>query len=205
MTDRTVLKCLYDQNLMGRKSSVHGNNEYRLNRAKEQLEFHKELLKKPNTEKSYKDLIIEHANDFLKKLGMPQVQNPIYKLNEKPIDRDFYKDIKEKYNLVSVNDIVWMKFTQEGVLGVVGVSNDINFDIPNSTDYDSLDSKGYWRFNTSGIIVHSVGQQWDEEFVLVFPLKSIPEGYVRGDIECGIGNYLIENDIPILDYYSHKF
>lgn len=33
MTDRTVLKCLYDQNLMGRKSSIHGNNEYRLNRA----------------------------------------------------------------------------------------------------------------------------------------------------------------------------
>ena len=135
---------------------------------------------------------------------MSKVQNPIYKLNEKPIDRGFYNDIKEKYNLVSVKDIVWMKFTQEGLLGVVGVSNDINFDIPNSTDYDSLDSKGYWRFNTSGIIVHSVGQQWDEEFVLVFPLKSIPEGYVRGDIECGIGNYLIENDIPILDYYSHK-
>ena len=25
------------------------------------------------------------------------------------------------------------------------------------------------------------------------------------DIESGIGNYLIDNDVPILDYYSHNY
>lgn len=32
-----------------------------------------------------------------------------------------------------------------------------------------------------------------------------PEGLQRGDIERGVGNYLISKNVPILDFYSHNY
>ena len=43
-----------------------------------------------------------------------------------------------------------------------------------------------------GIIIHKLGKEWDESFVLIFPLKGIPNGYTRSDVEAAIGNMLIE-------------
>ena len=49
--------------------------------------------------------------------------------------------------------------------------------------------------------------EWDEGTVLVFPLINLKKlkDLDRSDIESGIGNYLIDNDVPILDYYSHNY
>jgi len=92
-----------------------------------------------------------------------------------------------------------MKFTEDGFLGVVATSNDINFDIP-------LSQKEYNKnHNTSGIIIHYLNKKWNESFVLVFPLKKIPEKLKRGDVERGIGNYLIKKGVPILDFFSHRY
>ncbi|AYG01643.1 hypothetical protein [Lactococcus allomyrinae] len=82
-----------------------------------------------------------------------------------------------------------MKFTKGGFLGVIAVSDDINFNLG----------------TTSGIIISKLNKKWDDSFVLIFPLKNIPSELKRGDIECGIGNYLVAKGVPILDYYSHKF
>ncbi|MBU0278827.1 hypothetical protein [Gemella sp. zg-1178] len=145
--------------------------------------------------------------NFLSGLGVidkifAQTYNSIFNLNN--LD---YKDIKKKYNLNDERDIVWMKFTKEGCLGVVACSNDINFDIPkNAKQYDEKDiyDKRKWKYNTSGIIIHQLKQEWNENFVLLFPLEKIPKDYNRLHIEWAVGNYLIENKIPILDLYSHQ-
>ncbi|WP_369813894.1 hypothetical protein, partial [Halolactibacillus sp. JCM 19043] len=62
-----------------------------------------------------------------------------------------------------------------------------------------------WKYNTSGIIVHHLGKCWDESFVLLFPLKNIPGNLSRSDVERGIGNYLIDKGVPILDFYFHNY
>lgn len=126
-----------------------------------------------------------------------------------------YKKIKNDYSLKNEKDIVWMKFTTSGYPGVVAVSNDINFDVPNNTsEYDlkvevwdpyEKCKKSEWKHNSSGIIIHKLREQWDDSFVLVFPLKNIPYGYSRHDIEKAIGNYLIKKNVPILDFYSHIY
>ena len=61
------------------------------------------------------------------------------------------------------------------------------------------------KYNSSGILVHKLKKEWDESFVLVFPLRKLKEscGYSRHNIEMALGNYLIEQNVPIIDFYSH--
>jgi hypothetical protein len=182
------------------RCSVHYKNTYRLEEAKRQASLSPVSI----------DEIIHHVNDFLDILGMEQVDSP----RRKPSEID-YAEIKQRYHLADQRDIVWMKFTTDGYLGVVAASNDVNFDLPpSSKDYDKRItvydpySKKYrpaWLYNTSGILVHQLGKEWDTSFVLLFPLANLPGGLERGDVERAIGNYLIDNHVPILDFYSHNY
>lgn len=100
-----------------------------------------------------------------------------------------YDTIKDKFLLANPYDIVWMKFTNKGHLGVVAKSFDINFK-------DDL---------SSGVLVNQVGEKWDDSFIFIFPLTTeILKKYTSGDIELAIGNYLISKGVPIIDYYSHN-
>lgn len=171
----------------GAKSSVRNGNCTRFFRAEEQVKL--KTIEIPQ--------IIDYTNEFLGLLGMDSVITP--KLKREILSNILYKEIKKSNNLEDERDIVWMKFTEDGFLGVVATSNDINFDMPLSEkEYDK-------KHNTSGIIIHYLEKKWDESFVLVFPLKKIPENLKRGDVERGIGNYLIEKGIPILDFFSHRY
>ena len=169
------------------RSSVQYST-YRLDMAREQLKIPKVDV---NT-------ICSYVNDFLKAIGMKKVESPKIQIkDDKKID---YKKIKSDNALADKRDIVWMKFTDDGYLGVVAVSNDINFDIPqDATEYDRK------KHNSSGILVHQLGKKWNTSFVLVFPLSNICGGYKRGDIERAIGNYLIDKKVPIIDFYSHNY
>lgn len=83
--------------------------------------------------------------------------------------------------------------------------------LANCSEYDEkvevnnpyLNIKG-WKYNSSGILVHQLNKEWDDSFVLVFPLVDIPSCY-KGDIERAIGNYLIDNEVPIIDFFSHNY
>lgn len=181
--------------------SVHGRSYLRYNKAIEQAEMDPASV----------ESVIEIIKIFLKDIGITTAENPVV---SEPLKID-YEEMKETYGLDNKSDLVWLAFTSDGYVGVVAVSDDINFDIPNDKDdYDKKQkvynayTKKYedkWLFNTSGIIVHKLGKVWDESFVLVFPLKNIPARYKRGDIEHAIGNLLIENKVPILDLYSHLY
>lgn len=176
----------------GRAASVRFRQTYRLKKAEE------ESKKNPVSVNEISDLIIS----FLNGIEIETTNQPIY---ENPLPFD-YQGMKEEFKLDDERNIVWIKFTTDGYIGVVAISNDINFNYPTSeSDYDEKDKNGKWTFNTSGILIRKLNKFWDESFVLVFPLVNIPYGYKRGDIEEAVGNFLINNNIPILDYYSHIY
>lgn len=187
--------------LSWRNASVHYNSKTRFNKARE------EALKTPVPVEE----IIDLTNEFLGIIGIKQVANPkrmafeFFSNQENILD---YEEIKNTYQLNNRKHLIWMKFTKDGYLGVVAVSDDVNFTIPScKEDYNKKtikNGKTGWKFNTSGIIIHSLGKTWDESFVLVFPLPGIGDGQ-RNDIECGVGQYLISKNVPILDYYSHRY
>jgi hypothetical protein len=100
-----------------------------------------------------------------------------------------YDIIKNHFMLKYPKNIIWLKFTTQGHLGVVAKSFDINF------DYN----------NTSGKLVELVGEEWDSSFVFIFPMT--PEILFKrtlSDMELGIGQYLISKNVPIIDFYSHN-
>jgi hypothetical protein len=190
--------------LRGKEPSVHYGCTKRFDKAEDQFKIlPKELDKK-----------IELVNEALVLLGIDEVTNPKYTnftvMSDKRIKID-YRHIAQQYGLNSEKHLIWMKDTKSGHTGVVAASNDCNFDIPsNEGDYNcTTDGKcknrnNKWKYNTSGIIIHKLGQVWNEDFILLFPLKGICDESL-GDIECGIGEYLISKGTPILDYYSHTF
>lgn len=181
--------------------SVHGRSYVRYNKAKKEID---EKIIVPI------EIIIDHVNELLKAIGITQVQFPIMSPSEVN-----YTSLKEEFNLDDERDIVWIKFTKDDFVGVVATSNDINFDIPpDASVYDNkiLKYNEYkkkdeliWQYNSSGILVHKLKKKWNESLVLVFPLKELRKNckYSRHEIEMAIGNYLIEQQVPIIDYYSH--
>ncbi|MGO3651662.1 hypothetical protein [Vagococcus sp.] len=140
--------------------------------------------------------LIDQVNDFLKQLNVEtysiqeiiKVNGVHFDLSDKKNMKNFYDSLKNKYDLNDERHLVWLKFTKSGCLGVVAAGADINF---NSE-------------NTSGKIINYVHEEWDEELVLVFPLSKIGFGF-RRDIECGVGNYLLDLKVPILDKFSHMY
>lgn len=190
-----------ENRLVGKHASVHNSNSPRLKEADKQAKKLKVAVKQ----------IIEYTDEFLKKVGIrkenenidPRISDfeiivPARKCRNKRIVNLDYDKIKEDYGLNSKKHIVWMKFTVDGFLGVVARSDDVNFEIPLD---ESEDNENY---NTSGIIIQYLRKKWDESFVLVFPIPNVGDREM-GDIECGIGQYLIEKEVPILDFYSHTF
>lgn len=99
-----------------------------------------------------------------------------------------YEHIKRLYKLERQSDIVWMRFTTDGYLGVVASSNDINFDYGTN----------------SGKIIKSVNKEWDEKRVIIVPLPGITGRRERLQIETMIGNYLRDKKVPIIDLFSHN-
>lgn len=197
------------------RGGVHCNDTRR-------LEFAQRIFKEKPADKEY---IIKLTVEFLNAYFVRYNINYSEYLKENKIEtlvmiesekqeiflQNYNTTIKERYSVKNNEDIVWMKFTESGHLGVVAVSNDVNFDIPETKDqYDEME-KGHWKYTTSGIIVHSLEQRWDNTFFLVFPLPFLKERLLTLDkkerhcIETGIGNYLLEKGIPILDYYSHRY
>lgn len=171
--------------------SVHFGSRFRFDKAQ------KEAQKTPIGKEQVKD----YVNAVLYKIGVPTVPNPEMDPNE--ID---YAKLKYDYQIEDERDIIWLKFTTDGYVGVVAQSNDINFDFPPNADaYNDKDKSRRWAYNTSGIIIHQLGKMWDTSFVLVFPLKLNNINYSRHEIETAIGNYLIDMGVPILDYYSHNY
>lgn len=130
--------------------------------------------------------IIKYTKEFLNSIEMKDINVLEIDLEKTPIKWGFYTNIMKDNKLKDKRDIVWMKFTTDRYVGVVATGADVNFNMD----------------NTSGKIIKALGKQWNDKYVLIFPLTNIK--YNRQLIESGIGNYLISKEVPILDYYSHN-
>lgn len=134
--------------------------------------------------------IIEHCNNYLMSIGAsPEAK--VVDLKKNPIKRGFYSDILKNSKLADKRDIVWMKFTDDGYIGVVASSNDINF---------SMDT-------SSGRIIGFLSKKWDISKVIILPIHYEDGNHPRLSrqrVESGVGNYLISSGVPILDYFSHN-
>lgn len=122
-------------------------------------------------------------------------ESPIYNKNKR-----CYTSWDSKYDEISkvfnnnIRDLIWIKFTNKGHIGVVARGFDINF--------DSFNDNG--KPISSDVLVKEVNESWDDSFVMLFPITSqMLEKYSIEEIELGIGNYLIDRGVPIIDYYSH--
>ena len=114
----------------------------------------------------------------------PQSSKPPYISSDRK-----YTVIQKHYNLAFQKDLVWLKFTQDGYVGVVCDSSDINHSYQ----------------NTAGRIIQMVNKSWDTSNVFIFPITSAMTKYKsRKQIETGVGQYLIDKGVPVIDYYSHN-
>lgn len=114
----------------------------------------------------------------------PQSSKPPYISSDRK-----YSVIRNHFNLASQKDLVWLKFTNDGYVGAVCDSSDINHSYK----------------NTAGRIIQMVNKSWDTSNVFIFPITSAMTKYKsRKQIETGVGQYLIDKGVPIIDYYSHN-
>lgn len=108
--------------------SVHENSPDRFNIAKEERNKPIVPLEK----------IVEYVNVLLESIGIKRVDYNRAKMKPDEID---YRGLKNEYHLEDERDIIWMKFTKSGYLGVVAVSNDIGFDMPtDKSEYKSTET-----------------------------------------------------------------
>ena len=177
--------------------SISTEDDLRVKMARIQLQkFEEQKREKKNKDKTE---IAKLVNAFLKQLGITideKFDNEITVKSEeeKTKGRISYFEIKKSSGIKHKEDIVWIKFNKGECISVVGVGCDIYFTQRTKEE------------TSAGKINTFLKQEWDEKFVLVFPLIGIEKlKFNRSDIESGIGNYLIANDVPILDYYSHNY
>ena len=120
-------------------------------------------------------------DDFVWK---PQSKKPPYMSGDRK-----YAVIQKHYNLAFQKDLVWLKFTKDGYVGVVCDSSDINHSYK----------------NTSGRLIRMVNKAWDTSNVFIFPITTAMTKYkTRKQIETGVGQYFIDKGVPIIDFYSHN-
>ena len=144
----------------------------------------------PSHKKEHKEKIVNYVNEFLSTImGMEPIAHPYYEPRKTKARRIDYA----KINPENKENIVWIKFTEDGFISGIGTGCDIYF-----TDETK-------KRTTAGRINKKLNLNWDETVVLIFPLINIPDGLNRSDVESGIGNYLISKGVPILDFYSHNY
>lgn len=174
--------------------SAENENSVRVIMARKQLKKYTDLIAAGWNKETILQTTICLVKEILFKIGMkvPDDFNCVTAVEDGKVD---YKMIVSSVHLEDwdENDIVWIKLNTNGCISVVGTSEDISF------------SNRKKEKTKSGQINTHLHQEWDKSKVLIFPLINIPEELNRSDIESIVGNYLTDHDIPILDFFSHRY
>lgn len=162
-----------------------------------------EMVKKPINDPSKVEIFLRRG---MEALGLdPQ---GITIVDPKAVD---FKELQAKYQLQKEDDVLFIKFSKDGHVVVLGEGITLNFTMPKSiADYNQKIWHGEeweWRYNSAGILLHSVGGEYDTSRIILIPLIGLDKsGYTRTEIKRAVGNYLIEEcKIPIIDAYSHNY
>ena len=147
--------------------------------------------------KEYICEILEKALDEIARKTENNVKGKV--LLKKPEEID-YEQIKEEYNTNDASHIIFIQFTKKGHVAVVGAGKDMSF--------SKKVSRGTWA-----IISAIEDVEWDNESVIVIPISNIKNCRIkqgdniltyRNGVEHYLGDYLLKNEIPILNRYQHK-
>ena len=113
-----------------------------------------------------------------------------------------FEDIMTYYNTNGEGHIIWIEFVKSGHVAVVGAGKDIGF--PQNRN------KGTWS-----ILSKLSNVEWDKTKVIIIPIRGLDKRSFglknvdnllkcRNGVEHCIGEYLIKNNVPILNYYQHR-
>lgn len=117
------------------------------------------------------------------------------------------EEIKEIHNKNKLGHIVWIEFVADSFhVAVVGAGKDIGF--PHNQ------SVGTWKI-LSQIKNGEKSVEWDMSEVIVAVIEGLDTGgfgiknvnnilKCRNGVEHCIGEYLIEKNVPVINFYSHK-
>lgn len=144
-----------------------------------------------------KEDVLNIIDECLRKKGIDG-EAILVNIKQQPIN---YEEIKNKYNTKAKEHIIFIQFVKTGHIAVVGAGMDIGF-LRN-------ENYGTWR-----VIRELPRIEWDDEEVIIVPVKGLDTKSVgiknvdnilhcRNGVEQCIGEYLIEKNIPILNYYQH--
>ena len=97
--------------------------------------------------------------------------------------------VKIGNSITNKGNFIWLKFTTDNFVGVVAAGYDFNFS----------------ETNRSGGYIKSVNKTWNTELLMVFPISELPKDKSLREVERAVGNYLIDQKVPIIDFYSHNY
>ena len=163
-----------------------------------------ERIKKANNEQSKPAVSVEKIEELLDScLKDNGIEGKIIRF-EDDVKKINYKEIMRNYETNEEGHLIWIEFVTSGHIAVVGAGKDIGF--PRNKNV------GTWR-----ILSSLENAEWDETKVIVIPIKGLESihrkkngDYIKNILRCRdgieyfIGDYLIDNDVPILNYYQHK-
>ena len=116
-----------------------------------------------------------------------------------------YSKIQEDNKTNAIGHIIWLQFTKQGHIAVVGAGKDIGFPIKSKSG--------------TAFILNELNLEWDKSNIIVIAIKGLDHQSVglknikefnnnilkcRNGIEHYIGDYLISKNIPIINFYQHK-
>lgn len=96
---------------------------------------------------------------------------------------------------------IYIKMTKTRRLGVIG-HGQLNFDRPNVSSEYNQKIGNQWRFNSSGILIHSVNEEWDKSLIILYTVE-VPNGLRLSDVKRALGNYLLLKT-SIIDHFNHQ-
>lgn len=121
-----------------------------------------------------------------------------------------YEQISEKCKTSDAGHLIWIVFLKDGHVAVVGAGKDIGFP-----------TKG--KIGTGYILdclrIEGKNVEWNKNEVIIIPIKGLTTSSVgipkdkehyrcllecRNGVEHCIGEYLLKNNVPIINLYSHK-
>ena len=113
------------------------------------------------------------------------------------VDRK-YRKIEEKFELDSFTDIVWVVFTENGFVKVVGKGADL-FQTTKTND------QGEIALRTAEKLVRFVHDKSNLTCAIIIPVNRKKLKFSTEKVELGLGNYLISKGVAIIDYFSHNY
>lgn len=116
-----------------------------------------------------------------------------------------YSKIHAEYQTNAIGHIIWLQFTKQGHIAVVGAGKDIGFPVNAKSGTSYILKKVNLEWDKSNIIIIAI-KNLDNKSVGLKNIKTFNNNVLkcRNGVEHYIGDYLITQNIPIINFYQHK-